>query len=95
VGQIDQDLKTSADDLMAFFAADVGDQTHTAGVVLILRMIEPLRCGDFGRTTGCIHSSLFVERISFDKSGFLFKRDKKDKATTRSPSTLESHGPMP
>ena len=43
MGEVDEHLKALADDLVAFFAADVRDQSHAAGIVLIARMIEALR----------------------------------------------------
>ena len=45
MGEVDEDLEALADDLVALFAADVRDQSHAAGIVLIARMIEALRCG--------------------------------------------------
>jgi hypothetical protein len=41
--QIDQDLKTPADDVVARLAFDARDQAHAAVIVLMLRVIEPLR----------------------------------------------------
>ena len=43
VGEVDQHLKTLADNLVALLAANAGDQAHAAGIVLIPWMIEPLR----------------------------------------------------
>ena len=45
MGEVDEHLEPLADDFVALFAADVGDQSHAAGIVLILRMIEALRFG--------------------------------------------------
>ena len=42
MGQVDQNLDALADDLVAFFAADAGDQAHAAGIVLIAWMVETL-----------------------------------------------------
>ena len=49
MGEVDQHLEALADNLVALFAADVGDKPHAAGIVLIARVIEALRlmeCGD-------------------------------------------------
>jgi len=35
MGEVDQDLKALADNLVALFAANAGDQPHAAGIVLI------------------------------------------------------------
>ena len=43
MGEVDENLEALADDLVAFFAADVRDQAHAAGIVLIPWMIEALR----------------------------------------------------
>ena len=45
MGQVDQHLKTLADNLVALFAANARDQPHAAGIVLIPRVIEPLCLG--------------------------------------------------
>ena len=43
VREVDEYLKALANDLVALFAADIGDQAHAAGIVLIAWMIEALR----------------------------------------------------
>ena len=43
MGEVDEHLKTLADNVMALFAANAGDQPHAAGVVLVARVIKPLR----------------------------------------------------
>jgi hypothetical protein len=35
MGEVDQHLKALADNLVALFAANAGDQSHAAGIVLI------------------------------------------------------------
>jgi hypothetical protein len=42
MGEIDENLKALADDLVALFAAYVCDQAHAAGIVFIPWMIEAL-----------------------------------------------------
>ena len=59
MGQVDEDLKPLADDLVALFAANAGDQTHTAGIVLIPWVIETLRLRSAETIIRCIHGSLF------------------------------------
>jgi len=39
MGQVDQDLNAFADDLMLFFAIEVDDKTHPAGIVLKLGVV--------------------------------------------------------
>jgi hypothetical protein len=41
--QVDQDLKPLADDLVTLLSAYARNQPHATGIVLIARMIEPLR----------------------------------------------------
>ena len=43
IGEVDEHLKTLADNVVALFAANAGDQAHAAGVVLVARMVKPLR----------------------------------------------------
>ncbi len=43
MGEVDENLEALADDLVALFAADAGDQAHAAGIVFIPWMIEALR----------------------------------------------------
>jgi hypothetical protein len=43
MGEVDENLKALADDLVTLLALDVRDQPHAAGIVLIPRMIEALR----------------------------------------------------
>jgi hypothetical protein len=42
MGEVDENLKALADDLVALFAADVRDKAHAAGIVFIPWMIEAL-----------------------------------------------------
>jgi hypothetical protein len=43
MGEIDENLKPFADDVVAFFAAYAGHQTHATRIVFVPGMIEPLR----------------------------------------------------
>jgi hypothetical protein len=45
VGQIQQDLETLLNDVVRFMAVDVGDESDTAGVVLVGGVVEALWCG--------------------------------------------------
>ena len=61
VRKVDQDLKALADNLVGLFAANAGDQSHTAGIMLIPWMIETLRLRSAERIIRCIHGNLFNE----------------------------------
>ena len=61
MGEVDEDLKALADDVVAFFAANAGDQAHAAGVVLIAWMIETLRVRDAATMIRCIAWHLLDE----------------------------------
>ena len=41
--QVDEDLNALLDDVVAFVAADVGDEADAAGIVLMRRIVKPLR----------------------------------------------------
>jgi hypothetical protein len=43
MSEVNQNLETLADNLVASLAADAGNQAHTAGIMFIPWMIEPLR----------------------------------------------------
>src|SRR3954464_3670319 len=43
VGQVDEDLNSLLNDLMAFLSANTGDEPHTAGMLLIRRLVKTLR----------------------------------------------------
>jgi hypothetical protein len=43
MGEVNENLKAFADDLMTLFAANIRDQAHAAGIVFIAWMIEALR----------------------------------------------------
>ena len=43
VRQVDEDLDALDDDVVRFLALDVGDETDTAGIVFIARVVETLR----------------------------------------------------
>jgi hypothetical protein len=44
MSQVDKDLEALANDVVALFATDAGHQSHAASVVLVARMVKPLRC---------------------------------------------------
>ena len=46
MSEVDEHLEALADNLVAFFPANAGDQPHPAGIVLVARVIESLRIGD-------------------------------------------------
>ena len=58
MGEVDEYLDPLADDLVALFAADVGDEAHAAGIVLIPRMIEALRFRNTETAIGSVHGTL-------------------------------------
>ena len=41
--QVDEDLNALLDNLMTLFATNAGDETHTASIVLVRRVIKTLR----------------------------------------------------
>ena len=45
VAQISQDFQTLADGLVAFAVLDIDDETDTAGIVLVARVVEPFGGG--------------------------------------------------
>jgi hypothetical protein len=57
MGKVDENLEALADDVMALFAAYIGDQPHAAGIVLIARMIEALRRRNAETTIRCMHGN--------------------------------------
>src|SRR5271165_461095 len=61
MSEVDEDLKALADDIVAFFAADAGDQSHSAGIVLVAWVIKTLRLRIAETTIRCMHGSLFDE----------------------------------
>ena len=58
MGEVDENLKALADDLVAFFAADARDKAHAAGIVLIPWMIETLRLRNLMAMIRCLHGYL-------------------------------------
>ena len=64
VREVDQHLKTLADNLMALLAANVRDQSHAASVMLVPGMVEPLGLGD-AVTIQSFHGSLFVGSFAY------------------------------
>ncbi len=64
MGEVDEHLKALADDLVAFFAADVRDEAHAAGIVFIARMIEALRLRSTETAIRRFHGSLYEQQFS-------------------------------
>ena len=58
MGQVDENLKALADNLVAFFSANAGHQPHAAGIVLVAWMIETLRVRNATTMFRCIHGNL-------------------------------------
>ena len=58
MGEIDQDLQALANNVVTLLAADARDQTHATGIVLIPRVIEPLRCGNAVMAIRWFHGNL-------------------------------------
>jgi hypothetical protein len=63
VREVDEDLETLANNPVTLVSADAGDESHAASIMLIARMIEPLRIGDAGATIGCLHGNPYEEWI--------------------------------
>ena len=63
MGEVDKHLKTLADNVVAFLAANAGYKAHAACIVLMLRVIKSLGFGCAEAKTLCIHGSLFVVQI--------------------------------
>jgi len=61
VGEVDENLKPLADDVVTFFSANARDQAHAAGIVFIPWMIKPLRVWCAERIIRCIHGNLLSE----------------------------------
>jgi hypothetical protein len=80
MGEVDKYLKPLANDFMALLAANAGDQSHAAGIVLIAWMIESLRLGRMETTIRCMHGNLFDNAFSVQNA----LSDTKDTATLRS-----------
>jgi hypothetical protein len=45
MGEVDKNLDSFADDVVAFLAANAGHQAHTTGIMFMPWMIEALRIG--------------------------------------------------
>ena len=58
MGEVDQHLQALANNIVAADAANVGDQPHSAGIVLIPRVIEPLRLWCAGTMIQSLHGNL-------------------------------------
>ena len=65
MSQVNQDLETLADDFVTLLAAYARDQSHTAGVVFMPRMIKPLWIRNPLATLSKIHGNLPVEGLRF------------------------------
>jgi hypothetical protein len=63
MGEVNQHLKTLANDLVAPFATNAGNQPHATRIVFIPWMIEPLRLWSAETIVGLIHGSLFNDRF--------------------------------
>jgi hypothetical protein len=61
MSEVDQNLKAFADDFMTLLAANAGDQSHTAGIVLIPWVIKTLRPWSVETTIRCMHGDLLNE----------------------------------
>ena len=59
MGEVDEYLQPFADDLVASFALDAGHKTHAAGIVLITRVIKPLRLMSAETIVRCAHGNPF------------------------------------
>ena len=58
MGQVDENLKALADNLVALFSANAGHQPHATGVVLVAWMIETLRVRNATTMIRCVHGNL-------------------------------------
>jgi len=74
MGEVDQDLDALADDLMAFFAADAGDKAHSAGIMLITRVIKTLGLGNATMTGFRLHGSLSMKEFRINRLKTLARR---------------------
>ena len=61
MGEVDEHLKTLADDVVALLAANARDQTHAAVVVLVLRVVKSLCFRDRATLIESVHGSLLDE----------------------------------
>ena len=60
MSEVDKNLEALANNIVALFAANAGDESHAAGIVLIARMIKTLRLRD-AATIRCLHVYLLNE----------------------------------
>ena len=63
MSQVNEDLNSLLDDLMALLPANARDQSHAAGIVFILRMIQTLRIGNAAMLLCCFHGNLPFEGL--------------------------------
>ena len=66
VGEVDQNLKAFADNLVALFATDAGHQTHATGIVFIPGVIKTLRVWSAETLIQCMHGILLDELFRAD-----------------------------
>jgi len=64
MGEIDEHFQAFADDFVAFFAANIGDESHAAGIVLMARMIEALSRRDAVTAIGFVAMVIFHGSLS-------------------------------
>jgi hypothetical protein len=63
MGQVDENLETFADDVMAFFALDAGYQAHAARIVLVVWMVETLGIREMMTLIRYLHGYLLMNKI--------------------------------
>jgi hypothetical protein len=63
MGEVNEHLKALADNLVAPFATNAGNQPHATRIVFIPWMIETLRLRCAETIVGMIHGSLFNDRF--------------------------------
>jgi hypothetical protein len=65
VGEVDENLKSFADNVVTFFSANARDQAHAAGIVFIPWMIKPLRGWCVKTGVRGIHGAAFSMQDAF------------------------------
>jgi hypothetical protein len=63
MGEVDEDLKPLADDIVTALATNAGDETHSTGIVLIPWMIKTLRFRSLETTIRCMHGILLPNEL--------------------------------
>ena len=71
MGEVDEDLETLADDVVALFALDACHQAHSARIVLIARVVETLGLRKAKTLIRYLHGYLLMNKIGlrFQLSG--------------------------